>query len=162
MTFQQMLKMFGHDEGFWLRKERAQERLIFVRPFGPNLSRALNHHSCLCLSYVSLRSSSGLSNVSLRYHSGLSQVSLSSLTLLGRTNGALNTSSCFSGKIWLGGNFLLALQLLLQLIKTDNLMKITGIDLFYYLPSIFYNFYNDDFCLILLLCRAKSDGKSVD
>ena len=67
----------------------------------------------------------------------------------------------FPGKIWLRGNFLLALLLLLQLIKTDNLMKITGIDLFYYLPSIFYNFYNDDFCLILLLCRAKSDGKSV-
>ena len=39
-------------------------------------------------------------------------------------------------------------------------MKITGIDLFYYLPSIFYN-YNDDFCLIHPLCRGKSNGKSV-
>ena len=40
-------------------------------------------------------------------------------------------------------------------------MKITGIDLFYYPPSVFYN-YNDDFCLISILCvgKAGSDGKS--
>ena len=34
-------------------------------------------------------------------------------------------------------------------------MKITGIDLFYYPPSVFYN-YNDDFCLISILCVGES------
>ena len=58
----------------------------------------------------------------------------------------------FPGTKFARGNFLLVL-LLLQLIKTDNVMKITGIDLFYYPPSIFYN-YTDGFCLISPLCRG--------
>ena len=58
------------------------------------------------------------------------------------------------------GKLFVGIVVVVQLIKTDNVMKITGIDLFYYPPSIFYN-YNDDFCLFHPLCWGKSNGKSV-
>ena len=68
--------------GFWLR-QGAQGVTISVRPFVPNLSRALNLHLSLSgQSQVSPRSVPDQSQVNLRPVSGQSLVSLKYFVLL--------------------------------------------------------------------------------